>query len=230
MPEIILCVAKEDHEYFGGVKCVCGAIEERAEFDDYASHPMVWCTTCGGRFFVDCESYDEKESKPIIDYSRYEVVGPTQDIFPNLEDPDEYICYKMPLCLVKKVAGVNMVKYESKTPLSQELLAKLSRIGVFDLHRNLQEHTLNKIYDAMVSNSIKIYADKFHKEYKTISKYKIPRKSKNDYKYVENIMVNCNSYNAQHVPNWVDMEHGRGIIYCIIDHRGKDHLVAYWSD
>lgn len=250
MSEIILARNNcDDYEDFGASKCPCGYIsyeEDCIQIGDFISHPMLWCDECGGRFFLDCEPYENEghgyEWPGEFDFSRYEIAGKTSLIFPELKNPNQYTCYRVPLCRVLKVAGSNMTEVRSEKPLDQNVLTLLHEKGLYrdqyhpELPTSLNPRFANDtagLIKLMKKHSVKLYLTDHDSEF--AEKHGLPHLCEPDEDStptIENTMVDHQSSSFdvnEGLPDWVDVSHDGIYVYCLIEHRGTKRLVHFWG-
>ena len=221
----------------GWTKCFCGHEEEEEDFQisDYVSLPMIWCSGCEGRIFLDAPmipdpnygNYDEEDIAfgrktlwsaitprlPLdIDYSRLERVGYRGD----------EIIYRVKPCWVNRVLGSNVRHYAEN--LSEEQIAELKARFVGEKHfltnilregkKNFSEETLS-ITNSFGLKKICWEGDVLEEKHMTFSEP-------------------CESYDVDEpkitYPGWMDTAHDGISVICSVIYQGRPTIARYWGD
>lgn len=226
--------------------CCCGKeIDEHdIEYDDYVTHPMIWCSFCQGRYFLDYipgprDKWTEKAGYPFLDFlpNLHPVAGKVKDFFSKYKNGEEKV-YRVPLCFIKKVAGSNMGFLRSKKELVHEQVVEIGKTGIYKFYRSGKTEDKDwcpeKFLPLVKKYRLKFYFDDCIE--KNVKKFlkdnKIPY-AKVDELDPTNIMVDCNSYNVQLLSedsDFVDLAHDGVTVVCQIVHQGVTKIVRYWGD
>lgn len=220
--------------------CVCGKSLEYndIQLDGYVTHPMIWCESCGGRYFLDCVTIELED----FDVRMHEKVGVAKDFFDNVKKSDKNDpVYKIPVCFINKISGSNMMHFRSKNKLGSSVVKKLGSNNLFELCENRSKIDIDKIRELMHKYNVTIYIYHTNKEdIDYMKSQNIPYEVYDcDYDYDtvfdgHLLMVECDSYNVTEpkypYPDFVDTAHDGVTVTCDIIHQGSVITVKYWGD
>lgn len=231
-----LIAMSECEQYVGFCPCGEKLDEYSVENYEYTTHPMIWCDSCGGRYFLDCEEYDRAPPESEIGAEREIVLERYRTAGKLIHDNRELQLYRIPLCFVERVSGSDMTRVSSTRKLSEDEIGSLQELGIFSLRGDDQVEDPRALADIMQKLGVKYVVDEGDRHYGYFSYMKennIPHVIGGRDSYLrENIMVRCDSYNVEEgqQPKWVDLSHDGVVVACQILHRGKPRIALYWGD